>query len=78
MKFLSATTLLLFAPLSVLAASFPSLFDPSQAPLKVELAEEFPVKGDNPLQYCANPSAHLLNIDSVDLSPNPPLPYVQL
>ncbi|KAJ5569626.1 uncharacterized protein N7459_009056 [Penicillium hispanicum] len=73
MKFLSVAAVLL-APLSVSAASFPSFFDPSQAPIKVQPTEDFPVKGDNPLQFCDNPSAHLLKIDSVDLSPNPPLP----
>jgi hypothetical protein len=31
-----------------------------------------PVKGDNPLEFCAPPADYLLEIDSVDLSPNPP------
>lgn len=30
------------------------------------------VPGDNPLQHCANPKDDILEIKSVDLSPNPP------
>lgn len=74
MKFLSAATLLLVAPL-VSAASFPSFFDPSQAPIRVDPAQDFPVTGENPLSFCANPAGHILEIDRVDLSPNPPKPY---
>ena len=36
------------------------------------LEEAFPVPGDNPLQFCAEPKDQILEIDSVDLSPNPP------
>jgi hypothetical protein len=72
MKFL-ATALLLASPL-VAAASLPSLFDPSQAPIRAEDERKNPVEGDNPLEFCEPPSSHLLTIDSVDLSPNPPLP----
>lgn len=28
------------------------------------------------LQFCANPKDYILTVDYVDLSPNPPLPYV--
>ncbi|KAJ5081769.1 hypothetical protein NUU61_010033 [Penicillium alfredii] len=71
MKFLSATSslLILAAPLTT-AASF-SFFDPSQTPLKVDPVQDFPVEGNNPLLYCANPANHLLQIESVNLSPNP-------
>lgn len=75
MKLLSAATLLLAVPL-VSAASFPSFFDPSQAPIRVDPTEDFPVTGENPLSFCANPAGHILEIDRVDLSPNPPKPYV--
>lgn len=35
------------------------------------------VPGDNPLFHCAAPTDNdILQIESVDLSPNPPLPYV--
>ncbi|KAJ5133317.1 hypothetical protein N7476_003454 [Penicillium atrosanguineum] len=72
MKFLSAATLLLTAPL-VSAASLPSLFDPSQVTIKTA-EPQFPVEGDNPLEYCQNPENHILKIESVNLSPNPPQP----
>ena len=36
------------------------------------LEETFPVPGDNPLLYCAKPDKPILEIESVDLSPNPP------
>jgi hypothetical protein len=74
MKFLSATALLLASPL-VAAASLPALFDPSQAPIRAaEDTRKNPVDGNNPLEFCEPPSSHLLTIDSVDLSPNPPQP----
>lgn len=76
MKFSPANLLVLAAPL-VNAAAF-SIFDPTQATLKAGISEEFPVEGDNPLNYCAKPDSYKLVIDSVDLSPNPPLPYVYL
>lgn len=36
------------------------------------LEEEFPVPGDNPLLFCAAPKDNILEIEKVDLSPNPP------
>ena len=36
------------------------------------LEEEFPVPGDNPLLFCAAPTDNILEIEKVDLSPNPP------
>lgn len=75
MKLLSATTaLLLVAPLSTFARSL-SFFD--QSPIATS-NKDFPVDGDNPLTYCSDPSNNILQIDSVDLSPNPPQPYVSL
>ena len=38
--------------------------------------EEFKVPGDNPLYFCADPKDYSLEIEKVDLSPNPPVPYV--
>ncbi|RHZ55070.1 ML domain-containing protein [Aspergillus thermomutatus] len=72
MKLLStaATLLLCLAPLSASARSI-SFFDSAQAPIK---AENIPVEGNNPLEYCADPSGNILEIESVDLFPNPPLP----
>ena len=36
--------------------------------------EDFPVPGKNPLKFCAKPDDNILNIDHVDLDPNPPKP----
>ena len=74
MKLLStATTLLVcFAPLTVSGRSI-ALFGSSQAPIQVDSALSVP--GDNPLDYCNDPSDYLVQIESVDLAPNPPLPY---
>lgn len=73
MKLLStATTLLVcFAPLTVSGRSI-ALFGSSQAPIQVDSALSVP--GDNPLDYCNDPSDYLVQIESVDLAPNPPLP----
>lgn len=75
MRFLSAATLLLTAPL-ISAASFPALFDPSQASLHADTNDNLSVPGNNPLEYCQDSSKYLIEIDSVDLIPNPPQPYV--
>ncbi|KAJ5805131.1 hypothetical protein N7474_011018 [Penicillium riverlandense] len=76
MKFLSAAVALVaFAPLpDQVSAGSVSFFDPSQVPIKVDTTQDFPVKGDNPLMYCTSPANYLLQIDQVDLSPNPPKP----
>lgn len=74
MKFSSASLLILAAPLAN-AAGF-SIFDPTQTSLNAGVTEDFPVEGDNPLIYCAKPDSYKLKIESVDLTPNPPLPYV--
>ena len=78
MKLLSATAALLgvLAPVSAgsLAARAPAFFDYSQSPIKTE--DAIPVNGNNPLTYCSDPSTNSLKIESVDLTPNPPLPYV--
>ncbi|KAJ5087647.1 Phosphatidylglycerol/phosphatidylinositol transfer protein [Penicillium angulare] len=72
MKFLAPTTLLLAAPLLASAASLPKFFDPTQATLRVNTDEKPKVPGDNPLNYCKPPSDYVLQIDNVDLDPNPP------
>jgi hypothetical protein len=75
MKFLSVLTLLLASPL-VSAASFPSIFDPTQATLATQDDKKLDVPGQNPLKYCVDPAGQILTIKSVDLSPNPPAAYV--
>lgn len=38
--------------------------------------EKFKVPGENPLYFCSDPKDYSLKIESVELSPNPPVPYV--
>ncbi|KAL4897921.1 ML domain-containing protein [Aspergillus ambiguus] len=72
MKFLSAaaTFLVCIAPISATARSL-DFFGSSQAPIH---AGGKHVEGDNPLEYCVDPATDILQIKSVDLTPNPPLP----
>ncbi|KAM5432415.1 Phosphatidylglycerol/phosphatidylinositol transfer protein [Microsporum ferrugineum] len=61
--------------LSSLALSAPSLSFPDtflQVPFDTEPGLSVP--GDNPLTYCADPTADILTIERVDLTPNPPIP----
>ncbi|KAF2748601.1 phosphatidylglycerol/phosphatidylinositol transfer protein precursor [Sporormia fimetaria CBS 119925] len=46
----------------------------SWVPGQVAISEDFKVPGDNPLHFCGNPKDDLLEIEKVDLSPNPPQP----
>ncbi|KAF2727737.1 hypothetical protein EJ04DRAFT_517075 [Polyplosphaeria fusca] len=39
---------------------------------QVKMSEDYKVPGDNPLDFCADPSDDILEIEKVDLSPNPP------
>lgn len=74
MKFLStAAAFLLLAPLSASTPS-PSFFD-TQSPINPN-NDGPPVNGDNPLKYCSDQSSYILQIDTVNLQPNPPQPYV--
>jgi hypothetical protein len=40
--------------------------------------DDLKVPGDNPLQFCSDPSDDILKIEYVDLDPNPPKAYVPL
>ncbi|KAL1296913.1 hypothetical protein AAFC00_004524 [Neodothiora populina] len=61
------------AALLTTAASARSLsFMGAESSSQHTLEDVFPVPGDNPLQYCAKPVDEILEITSVDLSPNPP------
>lgn len=66
--------LLLLAPLQIAARSL-SFFEFEQSSLKTGNGG-LKVNGSNPLTYCSDPSQNILQIDSVDLSPNPPVAYV--
>jgi len=72
MKFIAAATSLLVAASTANALATPWL-DSITGNSQTALADEpLPVKGDNPLLYCAAPAEYILDIDYVDLSPNPP------
>lgn len=72
MKFLSAAAVLALLSATSTASWLPGSSDSSQHALE----EAFPVPGENPLQFCANPQENLLEIKKVDLTPNPPSAYV--
>ena len=46
----------------------------SWVPNQVTVKEEYKVPGDNPLYFCADPADYILQIEKVDLDPNPPKP----
>ncbi|KAJ4319713.1 Phosphatidylglycerol/phosphatidylinositol transfer protein [Neodidymelliopsis sp. IMI 364377] len=50
----------------------------SWVPNQVTVKEEFKVPGDNPLYFCADPADYILQIEKVDLDPNPPKPGEKL
>lgn len=65
------STLLLSAAFAISVSA-----EPSWMPKQVTVSEDFKVPGDNPLYFCADPRGDLLEIENVDLDPNPPRPYV--
>ncbi|GAB7352038.1 hypothetical protein MBLNU459_g2550t1 [Dothideomycetes sp. NU459] len=68
MKFLSVAALALLSA----TVSARSTWLGSSANDQNALEEAFPVPGDNPLAFCAKPDDNILEIEKVDLSPNPP------
>ena len=52
---------------------------PSWGQTQVKMSEAKKVPGNNPLYFCdgANTDDFILDIEKVDLDPNPPLPYVR-
>ncbi|KAL4875314.1 ML domain-containing protein [Aspergillus karnatakaensis] len=66
MKLLSSAAALLLAPLTVSAT--PATFFGSQDVISTGKS----VNGNNPLEFCTDAVGDLLEIKSVDLSPNPP------
>lgn len=71
-------TTLLLAGLSAVSVSAVPSMGASWVPNQVTVKEEFKVPGDNPLYFCADPADYILQIEKVDLDPNPPKPYVCL
>lgn len=66
------TTLFVAALSAVSVSASPSWMGGDQVVVK----EEYKVPGDNPLYFCGDPANDILTIEKVDLSPNPPQPYV--
>ncbi|OJD14789.1 hypothetical protein AJ78_04911 [Emergomyces pasteurianus Ep9510] len=60
---------------SSLAVGAPSIawFSESQTPISLE-GKKLGVPGNNPLYFCSQPETDILTIESVNLSPNPPVP----
>jgi hypothetical protein len=67
---MKVTAFLLSLVFAVSVAATPSW------PGQVKIQEDYKVPGDNPLYFCADPEDDLLEIEKVDLSPNPPEAYV--
>jgi hypothetical protein len=65
-------SLLATALLAASASARSSIFGNS-----IEVApfeDSIKVPGENPLQHCQDPKDDILELESVDLDPNPPLP----
>ena len=62
---------------SLATSTVAAIFDSSTG-LSPSSDETFKVPGDNPLEHCQDPKHDILDLESVDLDPNPPLPYVAL
>ena len=59
---------------SATASILPGFATNSQATLDSSTNTDLSVPGANPLMFCADPASYLLQITTVDLSPNPPIP----
>ena len=67
-----AATLISLLLSSLAAANSLSFFGSDQHVLD----DELDVPGDNPLEFCQKDNKYTLTINKVDLTPNPPSPYV--
>ena len=72
------TTFLLAGLGAASVSAAPSMGSSWVVPNQVTVKEEFKVPGDNPLYFCADPADYILQIDKVDLDPNPPKPGEKL
>lgn len=70
---LISTLPLLCATLAT-SSVLPSFSSKSQAVVLSDPFTDLSVPGNNPLNFCADPTDYILEIDHVDLSPNPPVP----
>lgn len=57
---------------ALLASSAAALSIGTTKNVQNALADDLSVPGENPLNYCAKPEDDILEIETVDLSPNPP------
>lgn len=72
------------APASALLALFLSLplalaapaYGQYDAQTPIDVSGAVSVPGENPLTFCDDPGKDILTIERVDLTPNPPVPYV--
>ncbi len=71
---LSILSLLLSLSVATQGRSLPFLGGSStqQSLRDVRKADSLPVPGDSPLRYCEDPANNILEIDHVNLDPNPP------
>nr|POE54440.1 phosphatidylglycerol/phosphatidylinositol transfer protein [Quercus suber] len=73
MKFSTiANTAILATAVTARSTSFFSGNRDSQSPALKPLEENLSVPGENPLMHCENPEGDILDLISVDLTPNPP------
>lgn len=68
-------TALLLAPVLASALSISGLSSSSDSSA---LDANFPVPGDQPLNFCKDPKDYILEVHNVDLIPNPPVPGEKL
>lgn len=71
MRFSTLSTLALAGSAAALSLNLGGSSKSNQVPLTLD-EDPFPIPGDNPLLYCADPKDYILQVDHVDLSPNPP------
>jgi hypothetical protein len=65
--------------LRLTTATSPTILPPRRPGLvAIPVDGSLSVPGDSPLQYCTDPGIVFLTIESVDIDPSPPLPYVSL
>lgn len=67
-------TILLLAAIGAASVSASPSWIPGGG--QVVINEDLKVPGDNPLYFCSDPKDDIVQIKKVDLSPNPPVPYV--
>jgi hypothetical protein len=75
MKLISTITTILLLLVLPVFSKFASFLESDQSPIGLE---DKKVPGSNPLTYCSDPANNILQIESINLVPNPPKAYVSL